>query len=200
MRSDMRLTRTQRARRDDILRAAISVICDDGYAVASVAAVAAAAGTSKGTVLYHFGSKAALHEAVVAGLFDAGAEYMRAAMSDAVGPAAQFHAYLTSNLRFIADNVDHVTAVHRILENTPSTDPAPHAVDQLADRLRAGQAAGVFGSFDPIVVAKTVRAIIDAASFHLTEPDGPGGDPVDVEHHIVEVVALFERAIGSEPS
>jgi AcrR family transcriptional regulator len=192
------MTRTQRARREDILQSVIAVVSADGYAGASIAAVAAAAGTSKGTVLYHFGSKAALDEAVVTALFDAGAAYMRAAMADADGPAAQFRAYLTSNLRFIAENVDHVTTVHRILESAPSADPAPAAVDQLADRLRAGQESGAFGAFDPVVVAKTVRAVIDAASFHLTDPDGPGSDPADVDHHITEVVALFERAIGSE--
>ncbi|RKR76081.1 TetR/AcrR family transcriptional regulator [Frondihabitans australicus] len=200
MRSENNVTRTQRARRDDILRAAIDVIAAEGYAAGSIAAIAESAGTSKGTVLYHFGSKAAVDDAVVTTLFESGAEFMRSAMSDAAGPAAEFRAYLTSNLRFIAENVSHVVAVHRILENRPPVDPAPAAVDQLASRLRAGQEAGVFGDFDAVVVAKTVRAVIDAASFHLTDPDGPGGDPVDVDHHITEVVALFERAIGSEES
>ena len=72
MRSDngvgKELSRTGRARREDIIAAAIAVIGRDGYAVASIERIAQQAQTSKGTVLYHFGTKAAVCDAVVASL------------------------------------------------------------------------------------------------------------------------------------
>jgi AcrR family transcriptional regulator len=91
-------TRLQQARRDDIIKAAIEVIATDGYVAASVAAIAARAGTSKGTVLYHFRSRAAIEEAVVNALFSAGASYMGERIIPATGIRARLRAYLESNL------------------------------------------------------------------------------------------------------
>jgi len=46
--------------RDRILDSFVRIVCEDGERVATLDAVAARAGVSKGGLLYHFGSKAAL--------------------------------------------------------------------------------------------------------------------------------------------
>lgn len=191
--SNSELTRTQQVRRADILAAAIRLIAESGFAAGSVVEVARSAETSKGTVLYHFGSKAALNEAIVESLFQSGRDYMRDALEGVASPRDRFRIYLTSNLRFIADHAAHVIAVHRILENAVAPNPAPDAVAELAALLLRGQQEGEFAAFDPFVASVMVRTIIDGASFHLTEA---GVD--DVDRQISEVVALLERAIGSE--
>src|SRR5215467_12079979 len=112
-RNGSRLTRTQRARRDDIVQAAIAVLDRDGFAAASIDRIAMEAGTSKGTVLYHFKTKEAMYESVVAALYEAGAAYMTERILAAPGFRPKLHAYLNSNLQFIADNAAHVRAVHR---------------------------------------------------------------------------------------
>lgn len=48
-----------------ILDAAVEVFTENGYAAASMDAIAAAAGVSKQTVYHHFGNKTALFEAVI---------------------------------------------------------------------------------------------------------------------------------------
>jgi AcrR family transcriptional regulator len=183
------LTRTQRARREDIVAAAIVVINRDGYAAASIDRIAKEAGTSKSTVLYHFRSKEAINEAVVASLFEEGAAYMTREILAVEGHRERFRAYLTSNLRFIAERASHVNAVHRIQENAGQQVDGYEAVVALRKMLAAGQESGDFGSFDPEVMALAVRAIVDGASYYFTaHPD------LDLAHYIDEAVQLFERA------
>lgn len=186
-----RLSRTRRARRDDVVAAAVRVIGRDGHAAASVERIAAEAGTTKGTVLYHFRTKEAVDTAVVDLLYEHGAAYMTERVRAATGHRDRLHAYLASNLRFIAENAAHVRAVHRILENhayAGGIDGAD-AVPPLRDLLAAGQRDGAFGSFDPQVLALVVRAVVDGAAFHFTAHPG-----LDVEHHVAEVLRIFDRA------
>ena len=58
--------------------------------------------------------------------------------------------------------------------------------------LAAGQDAGEFGEFDPHVVALTIRAVIDAASFYFTANPG-----LDIDHYVAEAVQLFDRATAA---
>jgi AcrR family transcriptional regulator len=83
MRSKNQPTRTQQARRQDILEATIHLVATQGYAATATSAIAEAANTSKGTVLYHFGSKQALDAAVVDALFRAGRDAMGTSMAAA---------------------------------------------------------------------------------------------------------------------
>jgi AcrR family transcriptional regulator len=194
MRSDISnasagLTRTQRARREDIIAAAIAVIDRDGYAAASIDKIAREAGTSKGTVLYHFKTKEAVNEAVVSLLFESGAAYMTRHIRAADNRRDKLRAYLTSNFRFIAEHAAHVNAVHRIQENAGIQVDGHEAVAPLRQLLAAGQESGEFGAFDPEVMALAIRAIVDGASFHFTaHPD------IDIEHYIDEAVQLFDKA------
>jgi AcrR family transcriptional regulator len=183
------LTRTQRARREDIVAAAIVVINRDGYVAASIDRIAKEAGTSKSTVLYHFKSKEAINEAVVGALFEEGAAYMTREILAVEGHRERLRAYLTSNLRFIAEHASHVNAVHRIQENAGLQVDGYEAVVALRKMLTAGQESGVFGTFDPEVMALAVRALVDGASYYFTaHPD------LDLAHYIDEAVQIFERA------
>jgi AcrR family transcriptional regulator len=187
------LTRTQRARRADVVAAAIAVIDREGYAAASIERIARAAATNKSTVLYHFKTKEAINEAVVRLLYDNGAAYMAECITAVAAPRDRLPAYLSSNLRFIAENAAHVNAVHRILENSgfdiAAVTAAADAVPWLRRLLTAGQEAGEFGAFDPEVMALAVRAVVDAASYHFTaHPD------LDIDHYIDQAVQLFAKA------
>ncbi len=191
MRSGSELTRTQRARRDDIVLAAIFVINAEGYAAASIDRIARQAGAGKSTVLYHFKTKEAINEAVVRLLFDNGAAYMTERIMAEKTPREMLRAYLTSNLWFIAENTAHVTAVHRILDAGQPVE-TDDGVAPLRRLLTAGQEAGEFGDFDPEVMALVIRAIVDAASYHFTaHPD------LDVQHYIDQAVRLFAKATAT---
>jgi AcrR family transcriptional regulator len=188
-----KLTRTQRARRDDIVRAAVTVLDRDGFAAASIDRIAAEAATSKGTVLYHFKTKEGMYESVVAALYEAGTAYMTERILAAPTFRGKLRAYLSSNLTFIAANAAHVRAVHRIIQGTGVQIDDPTAVSGTRTLLAAGQAAGEFGRFDPEVMALTIRAIVDGASFHFTEHAD-----LDIAHYIDEVVQLFDKATAPD--
>jgi AcrR family transcriptional regulator len=151
------LTRTQRARREDIVAAAIAVLDRDGYAAASLERIAKEAATSKSTVLYHFKTKEAINQAVVRLLSENGAAYMTERIMAVDSSRDRLRAYLSSNLRFIAQNAAHVNAVHRILENVGFHVYTTDAMSPLRQLLASGQQTREFGSFDPEVMALAIR-------------------------------------------
>ncbi len=186
------LTRTQRARREDIVAAAIAVIDAEGFATASVDRIARQAGTIKGTVLYHFKTKDAICEAVVAALYAEGASFMTRRKQDVESARERLTTYLRSNLEFIDAHATHVRAVQRIIENAPHhRDHIPDSVASLSELLAAGQHSGEFARFDPSIAAGAIRAIIDASAYHLA--NGNNVD-VDVDHFFSEIMQFIERA------
>lgn len=194
MRSDHEETRTQRARRQDIVKAAITVLNQQGYAKCSVDLIAKAAGTTKSTVLYHFGSKEAIFEAVMGEAYEDGARYMVPYIAAASSMHDKLHAYIGSNLRYIASNREHISAIHQILVGAMPHMPGSYdhndiPVARLSTLLAMGQKSGEFRSFDTNIMAIAIRQTIDNASFYmLNHPD------LDVETYIKEMVAIFDHA------
>lgn len=103
--------RAERGRRGDILRAATELFADSGFDGVSVQQIADRAGTHKTTVLYHFDTKEALHEAVIQQALGRVAEVQREFMS---GPFVRERmAFLVDQIHaFYADN----PALARLLE------------------------------------------------------------------------------------
>jgi len=182
-------TRTGRARREDILQAAIVVINRDGYAAASIDKIAAQAETTKSTVLYHFKSKNAINHALVQAVFAAGAEYMAPHIRASDTYRERLNAYITSNLRFIADHAKEVAALHQVIINTSPWDYENESVTWLQQMLAEGQARHEFGMFDPYVFAIAIRASIDNSSFYLLS-----NPHIDIAAYIAEVAQLFDKA------
>ncbi|HSW91692.1 MAG TPA: TetR/AcrR family transcriptional regulator [Candidatus Saccharimonadales bacterium] len=190
-------TRTQQARRHDILLAAIAVINNGGYAAASVEKIAEHAGTTKSTVLYHFKSKEAINSALVAMVFEEGATYMTPYILSAKNSREKLQNYLIANLRFIAEHSAQVAAVQQIAQNIDKKEFATSSdliendapVVWLKNMLEEGKKTGEFGQFDSYVIAVSIRLIIDSApSYILVHPS------IDVEHYISELVQLFDKA------
>ncbi len=188
-----RITRTQQVRREDIIRAAIATINKDGYAGTSIKRIANAAGTAKSTVLYHFVSKQALMNAIIGDVYESGAAYMGTAIRQQFTARAKLRAYITSNVRYIADHVEQITAIHQIIQNMPreSYDEAPEQA--LQAMLEKGQKSGEFGVFDAHVVAVAIRLLIDSSSFYIIEtPD------LDIDAYASEIAALFDRSLTAK--
>lgn len=188
------MTRVQQVRRQDILSAAVTVFARAGYAAASVAAIAAGAAASKGTVRYHFGPRAAIEEAVVADLFSAGASYMGDRIMAATETTDRLRAYVHSNLEFIVVRPQHVNAVNAIMRNYTQQAPGDGGVSWLAEFLTAGQRAGDFDpGIDPKLTALMIRGLVDGASTHPVDLERP-----DADRYIDECVAFCERAVLAE--
>jgi len=194
-------TVTASARRAQIVTAAIDTIAELGYGNASFARIARRAGISSTRLIsYHFDDKAELVRAVVGTVLGEAADYMGKRMRVAGGTCTDtMAAYIESNLEFIAGHPTAIRAVIEIAANARTEDGTPlvrlddvdDPVTRLAAQFREGQLAGEFRVFDPVVMAVTLRAAIDAAASR------PGLDP---HAYAAELVALFTHAVRKDPA
>jgi AcrR family transcriptional regulator len=201
-----RVARTDRRRA--ILDAATGLFADRGFGAVSVQEIADAAHTHKTTVLYHFATKDALHEAV---------------LDEALGQiAAVMHEFLGGEFRrervaYMLDQIhaffaDHI-ALARILERELLESSAPEAylrrfvepiylpalrmLDQAMDD-------GIIERIDPALFIHDLHVQLVGYFCHrpLLESLKPGIDPFSVEALIARrehlVTQLF-RTLGYEP-
>ncbi len=159
------------SKRESLLRATAAVVAERGYSALTLDAVGAAAGVSKGGLLYHFPTKealvAALLEELVAG-FDTG----QAAAHDAdrSAPGAWTRAYVTASAAPPEDESTHVAAVALLA----AVGHDPGLLGPLRDRYRHW-VERLDGDGLPGVDAHVVRLAADglwaADLFDLAPPD-----------------------------
>ena len=193
------MTFTEAARRQQIVRATIEVLAESGYGAASLAAIAARLGISKGVISYHFAGKDELMREVVGSVLGDAAAFMGARVTTAQPATQQLRAYVTSNLEFLATHRQQIRALTEVLNSAPpATGGAPmyeaggeQAVQVLTTLLAAGQRNGEFGDFSAAVAARSLRASIDAVSGLLRQDPG-----ADLDNYARDLLALFERGIA----
>lgn len=189
----MRINQGTVARRDQIVAATIGVLAERGYGGTSYDAICAAAGlSSKRLISYHFTTKDDLLAEVLRRVTADAAERMRPAIEAAPGPDGKLAAYIRSNVEFIAERPEHVRAVQQIVFGGAPVpaEEADAAAARLAALFEEGQRAGVFRSFDTLLMAHTVRAAIDALAGRLVAG-------ADATHSAEELTELFHQATRS---
>ncbi|MCQ8769986.1 TetR/AcrR family transcriptional regulator [Streptomyces telluris] len=153
-----------------ILEATEDVLRRFGPAKATVVDVARALGVSHGSVYRHFGSKAALREAVTQRWLDLSHAEL-SAVADADGPAGprlrSWLAALFAAKRRKAGDDPELFATYMVLvgENSATVDRHIETmIGQLARIVESGVRSGEFAGTDP---AATARALWDATNrFH----------------------------------
>lgn len=211
MRSNGELTFTERARRDQIVAAALEIIATGGYGQASVAKIADHIGIAKSAVLYHFATKSDIIEAAVAAVMAQAASAIVPAVRTEATAAGKLAAYIRANAHFIARNripavamLDIVTsyrssaglrfdqaAAMSAREHPPTGELAmldPAAI--LAD----GVACGEFRPLPVEFMKNALRAALDGAVWEVArDPD------YDVIGYGEELVTMFELATRAQP-
>ncbi|TQS44295.1 TetR/AcrR family transcriptional regulator [Cryptosporangium phraense] len=186
------------ARRAQIIDSAIVAIAELGYARASFGRIAEHAGISSTRLIsYHFDDKHELMRAVAQAVLARAAEYMVPRIEAADGRREALAEYIRANLAFIEEHPAHIRALIEIASNARTDDGTPllaaegedPAVLLLAAEFRAGQQAGEFRTFDPLVMARTVRAAIDASA----------GRAENAPAYADELVTLFDLATRPRP-
>ncbi|WP_328400370.1 TetR/AcrR family transcriptional regulator [Nocardia sp. NBC_00403] len=195
----------EEARRRQIIASAVEVISEVGYGKASLARIAKHAGISKGVISYHFEGKDDLMMQLVIQLYVSGAEYMVPVVAAAEGPRNRLLAYLASNLAFIEANKNYVAAMTDVVVNLrdvegksvfANPDGEREVLEPLVEMLREGQDAGVFGEFDVVIMAKSIRDSIDsAAGRSIREPDFDMGK---YSAHLRRLFDLATRKVGDD--
>lgn len=184
---------TQRARREQIVDAAISTIAERGLAGASFARIAERAGLSSvGLISYHFDGRADLLAQIVEDYVRDISAWTGQRMSAVRSPSEALETYVRATVAFIANHAERMRALTEIFlgggfDFGPADDAA--VASPLEQILGAGQEAGEFRDFDIAVMAALVQRAVDGLPFLLQRrPD------LDPDHYADEVVTAFRLA------
>ncbi|MEM9578529.1 MAG: TetR family transcriptional regulator C-terminal domain-containing protein [Pseudomonadota bacterium] len=126
-----KLTRIQREKRQQILRAALDVFAVDGLRGATLAKIADAAGMSKPHVVYYFGSKDAIYTDLLESLLETWLSPLRE-LSEEGEPLAEILTYVRRKLRMSQEMPRESK-----LFATEILHGAPRTVDQLSGALKS---------------------------------------------------------------
>jgi AcrR family transcriptional regulator len=169
-------TFTESGRRAQIVRAAIEVIAEAGYAKASFSRIAKHAGlSSTGMISYHFAGKDDLLAACVAEIEQVTGAFMQPRIDAALGHVAQLRAYVEANVELVGEHPAEVRALIDLVKNAGSQSAAVNGrLALFEEHFRTGQAAGVFGSFDARTAALAfttgLDAVVATAAADVPEP------------------------------
>jgi AcrR family transcriptional regulator len=210
MRSNGGPTFTERARRDQIVAAALEIIAAGGYGQASVAKIADHIGIAKSVVLYHFTTKSDIIEAAVATVMTQAASAIVSAVRTEHTAAGKLAAYIRANAAFIAANRIPAVAMLDIVTSYRSSDglrfdqaaAKPAGDDPPTGDLALLDPAAIFadgvrsGEFRPLSVTfmkNALRAALDGAVWEAArDPD------YDVVAYGEELVTVFELATRAQ--
>jgi AcrR family transcriptional regulator len=187
-------TFVEEARRAQLVQTAIDVLATEGYDGASLAAIARAAGVSKGVISYHFDGKDDLLREVVGQVSAQAETAMTPQLLAAPTASARLAAYIRSNLAFMAEHPAALRALIEVIVHTPPPNPYAEqhraATAYLETLVEAGLRSGEFAGIDPTAMALAIRGAIDAVPCRLqADPD------LDVERLADHLTALFQRAV-----
>jgi AcrR family transcriptional regulator len=193
--SDDNRTFVSSARRAQIVDAAIETVAEVGYANASLARIGVRLGISKGVISYHFAGKDDLIAEIVSQVLQRARAYMQPRIEAQTTGPEMLRVYIESNLEFMRDNPNQISALLEIVRATIAGAKSPFsgsrdgAVHILAELLTRFQAARDFrADFDPHAMAIAIRAVIDAAPGRLADPS------FDIDQYACEAVTIFDRA------
>ncbi|APU14013.1 MULTISPECIES: TetR/AcrR family transcriptional regulator [Actinoalloteichus] len=187
----------ERARREQILRAAIETIAELGLAKASLARIAAHAGISTGLISYHFAGRDDLIAHVVRSVNDGMGRVLTERMEAAEDYQGALRGLITGFVRFCADNRAPMYALREIAvaarseqSRGPSSSDREDLASGVAELLSEGQRDGEFRDFSVRVLALTLGAALEAVPQELySRPD------TDVDAYADELATIFVLAV-----
>jgi AcrR family transcriptional regulator len=196
---------TRTARKAQIVGCAIEVIAEVGFAQASIRKIADRVGIAMSAVLYHFGNKDNLVEAIIEEMYRSMIAVVVPALDAEATAADELNAYIRSTIKYFGT---HRVALKALASLGTSYQPSdgrrfdelglsPETAEQLAVLdptaiLQAGQRDGEFGDFPVESMAIALRGAINAVVEKiLREPD------YDARGYGEDLVEIFGRAVRS---
>jgi AcrR family transcriptional regulator len=207
MRSDQAkpLTFIQATRRAQIVSSAIEVVAEIGWTKTSIRKIADRVGVAMSAVLYHFGTKDKLVDAIIEAMYRTALDVVRPALEAETTARGKLAAYIRSNVAYFDANRVHLLALTQISANFSPTDG--RRFDELgmsaelgehlaaldpATILIAGQNDGEFGDFPTESMAVALRGAVNAVVEKiLRDPD------FDATAYGEDLVMIFTTAVGA---
>ncbi|WP_285760529.1 TetR/AcrR family transcriptional regulator [Nocardiopsis ansamitocini] len=173
--------------RDRILDALQDVLIEGGTSAATLESVAAAAGVSKGGLLYHFPSKAAMMIGLVRRMSDRAEEEFRECVAQ---PGGVVRACLRTSL---PGSSEEAALYWSVIASLRSKEDLPDEARDLIHNLFAQWSTLLREEIDDPVLAETIRLVGDG--LYLTAIAGlPQPDPEVIEQMIERLVAQADAA------
>ncbi|GAA1172998.1 TetR/AcrR family transcriptional regulator C-terminal domain-containing protein [Ornithinimicrobium humiphilum] len=189
----------ERARRRQLIDAAVVTVNEVGYHRASLAEIAGRAQIAKSAVAYYFASKEGLLLDVVETVFAALGESVLAAVDGVDEPAARLRAYADAYVAHVDAQRHAIAAAVEIVVSHRTVDGTPlYLVEDEDDTallrsiLRAGIDQGVFRAMPLDVATGLAESVLDRAITLVQR--NPGADLRALRAHVVPF--LF-RALGA---
>ncbi len=191
----------ERARRAQIIDAAVETIAVRGFAKASLAQIAERAGISKGVISYHFAGKSELIERAVEQIYDGIGAFVGARLDERVGAGAWLRIYVESVAEYMLDHRAQLTALGEIFSHFRTADGEPRygvassepIYDALEKVFLKGQRSGEFRAFDVRVMAVSLQASIDHMfAYWSAHPES------DLTAYAGELADTFEHATRAD--
>ncbi|MFI9046428.1 TetR/AcrR family transcriptional regulator [Streptomyces sp. NPDC053427] len=199
----------EKARRAQIIDAAVETIAVRGFAKASLAQIAERAGISKGVISYHFAGKTELIERLVEQVYGDIGAFVGARLEEHTGASARLRVYIESVAAYMHDHPTRLAALGEVFSHFRTADGAPRygvassepIYTALENVFLEGQRSGELRAFDVRVMAVSLQAGIDNMfAYWSARPEH------DLAAHARELAALFEHATrapaaqpGTEP-
>lgn len=206
MRSDSKkVTFTQAARRAQIVTAAIEVIAEIGWAQTSIRKIADRVGVAMSAVLYHFGNKDNLVDAIIEEMYRSALAAVSPEIQAENTSAGKLAAYIRANIAYFDSHRTQLAALAQLGAGYQPTDGRRFDELGMTDELReelavldptpilvAGQQNREFGEFAVGSMSMALRGAVNAVVEKiLREPDfdarGYGNDLVDIFGRVVAV-------------
>jgi AcrR family transcriptional regulator len=194
-------TFTERARREQIVDAAVAVLAREGYAKATFARIADQAGISPGLITYHFGTRDELF-AVIRQTIDQRLDAAMAGRAEgAPGYVEALQLMIVGYVAYCAENADDMLALSQLRRGAVSAgrpevvrEEREKGIGELEQMFAEGQQHGAYRRFDTRTMAVTLMTAMGAT------PDELHRTGVDPEVHGAELADLFAYAVAAHPS
>ena len=186
---------------DALLRAGRELFAAHGYDAASVRALTTAAGTNLGAITYHYGSKRALYERVVALVMDPLADAIIRAISQPGSPLDRAEAVERAYFAYFSA---HPEAPRLMLQELAAgrTPPKTAATalrrmhGALVQLIREGQADGTMRDGNPALMALSI--VSQPAHLHLVRQPLAAATGIDLldpdtSQEVIENAVTFVR-------
>jgi AcrR family transcriptional regulator len=198
---------TRTARKAQIVACAIEVIAEVGYQQASIRKIADRVGIAMSAVLYHFGNKDNLVDAIVEHMYRMMLAGLVPALDAEATAAGKLNAYIRSSIGYFATHRSALLALTSTATGFQPSDGrrfdelglSPEITEQLArldptSILAAGRRDGEFGDFPLESTAMALRGAINSVVEKvMREPD------YDARGYGEDLVEIFGRIVGSAP-
>ena len=194
-------TFTERARREQIVAAAITVLARDGYAKATFARIAEEAGISPGLITYHFGTRDELFDAIGRTIDQRMDAAMAGRAEGAGGYVEALQLMLVGYVSYCADEPESVLAMSQLRRGMATggredvlRESRESGIKELEGMFAEGQQHGSYRRFDTRTMAIAVMTAMGAA------PDELHRVGTDAESYGAELANLFAYAVAAHPS